>query len=548
MKKTKLNYFLRIIRPYLFKKFIGLFTMVVSVFLSLITPYLIKQIIDVSITNKNLDDLFKNVILFFAVFTIGKLFKILQNYIFTIIGQKILYDLRMNLYTSISNKNLSFFNTKQTGELMSRVMDETPVISNFFSYTIVEIISQIITIILTLVIMFSLNFVVTVFSLCIIPLIYCILHHYNPKIKEENDKYMQEKSDANHVFYENFTNIKLIKYSRKYKFAKKRASNNLHILIKRNIKLIKLNITSTTILSFIYIMPSIILLLYGGYQVILGYMSVGSIVALNVYISRLFNPIQRLTQINVNFQKTKAALKRYYNFIKNNDKNNIKKIKLNQLNKGITLQNINYSYSKNKIFDNLNFTFSIGDVVVVKGSNGTGKSTLIDLISGVLKPDKGVIKYDDINIENISTISLKKSVGVVPQNIYLFNDTIRNNICLGKKVSDKKIKKISKKIGFEDVVSGIKINLDKYLTDNGNNLSGGQKQKIVLLRVLINDYNVLLLDEPDKFLDNKSKELFYEYIFNNLNNKIVILISHQTISTKITYKTLEISSKAHKVS
>lgn len=171
-----------------------------------------------------------------------------------------------------------------------------------------------------------------------------------------------------------------------------------------------------------------------------------------------------------------------------------------------------------------------GEIVQIIGDNGTGKTTLIDLILNLLEVKKGSIssiKLDNVKVDDIDDFSLQKIVGIVPQNIYLFSETVRNNIKVGRDINDKKILRLAKELNFDDIVKSEGINLETFIFNNGGNLSAGQKQKICILRALIGEPALLILDEADAYLDVKSKLNFYNFIKNTKDDRITVFVSHK---------------------
>ncbi|KAA5806621.1 ABC transporter ATP-binding protein [Thermoanaerobacterium thermosaccharolyticum] len=528
MKKDEFRHVYSIIKPYMIKEIIGFFIIIISTIISLSNPYIIKLIIDIAIANKDVHDLIRYIIIFVVIYIVGTILNIIQSYIFTYIGEKMLYDLRLNLYKSVMNKEITFFNEKQTGEIMARILNELPDVVNLFAGTFINIITQVATLIIAFVIMFTINRDITIISLLVTPMIYIVLRYYNPIFRNINLKFMQINSKISNVLQENIFNIKIIKYLKAYKFAQRRFSFVLHEYINKRFDSVYINSISNTLLSFLFFIPSLILLLYGGYQVIQGRLTIGGIVALSAYINQLFQPIKSLSNINIDLQKSKVALKRYLEIVGKDKKEKTDDIKMSKIKNCITLENVTFSYQKdNSIINNLSLKLEIGKIIRISGANGKGKTTLIDIICGLLTPQSGVVKFDDIDIKNINIYSLKKLIGIVPQNTYLFNDTIKGNIKMGRDIDDNRTITLCEKLGFNDLINDKILNLSSIISNNGDSLSGGQKRKITILRALVHDPQIIILDESLTFLDDYSKENFCKYLDQIKKDKIIIMISHE---------------------
>ncbi|AIS51562.1 ABC transporter like protein [Thermoanaerobacter kivui] len=530
MKKEEYKHIYSVLKPYLIKEVIGFFIIILSTIISLLNPYIIKLIIDVAIAKKDTYNLVKYTTVFTGVYALGVILNTIQSYIFTYIGEKVLYDLRLNLYKSVMDKEITFFNEKQTGEVMSRILNELPNVVNLFVGTFINIITQVATLVIAFIIMFTINKEITIISILVTPLIYIVLRYYNPIFRNINLGFMQINSKINNVLHENISNIKVIKYLNTYKFAQRRFSIVLHEYINKRFDNIYISSISNALLSFLFFIPSIVLLLYGGYQVILGKLTIGGLVALSSYINQLFQPIKSLSNINIELQKSKVALKRYFELIEKSENKKDDNIKISKIKNGITLNNVTFSYQKDtSIIENLSLKLEVGKTMRILGPNGKGKTTLIDIICGLLTPQSGIIKYDSLDVKNINISSLKRLIGVVPQNVSLFNDTIKNNIKMGRDIDDEKIIGLVKKLGFDDLINDKTLNLNSIVTNNGDNLSEGQKRKITILRALAQDPQVIILDEALTFLDNNSKNNFCKYLSKIKEDRIIVMISHENI-------------------
>ncbi|MEM0374606.1 MAG: ABC transporter ATP-binding protein, partial [Sulfolobales archaeon] len=301
--------------------------------------------------------------------------------------------------------------------------------------------------------------------------------------------------------------------------------------INRKYKNLYLNLHSNFILSILYFLPNVILLSYGGYLVVGGQLTIGSLVALSTYLQKLYSPIRELSNINFEIQKSLVSYNRYYELINVNDNAKKDQSKYYELKDSICLESVNFSYSgKKNIFCDLSYRIKLGSTVQISGCNGKGKTTLLDLMAGLLRPCSGNVFIDNIPIKNIDNQSLKKLLGIVPQNVYLFNDTIKNNIILDKEISDTEILELSNKLGYNDVTNSTETNLYTMVSNIGNNLSGGQKQKIAILRAIIHNPSIIILDEPSTFLDEPSRIKLFMYLSTIKKHKLIIISSHDQIN------------------
>lgn len=528
MKKHDYKHVYKLLKPYLFKEFIWLLISFMHIMLTLATPYIIKQIIDVSIMNKDLHSLYINIVLYIGVLILSQIVVVIRTLISSYIGERLLYDFRMDLYRNISQKSILFFNDKEVGEITSRVLYELPNIVSLVAGTPIRIITQVSTFIVTLGVMLSINWIITLSVIIVIPFIYLLFKIYNPKFQKIDTLLMEQQAKINNTIQENIINTKIIKYLQRFKYGEYRFSTALHKAIKLRFEYLHLNIKNSNYMAIIYNFPTVVLYSIGGYLVIKGQLSLGSMVAMLSYIANLFSPVTDLVNLNIDLQNSLATLDRYNELILESNENNSGSFALKYIKRGVKIENMTFSYpGKAELFSKVNLTIPLSKVLYLSGSNGTGKSTFIDLMCGILKPDSGCVKYDDIEINNIRKSSLKGLIGIVPQSVYLFNDTVRNNIKLGRNIKDEDIIKLSNELGFNDVVSDEKVNLDTIVSNYGNNLSGGQRQKISILRALIIEHKILILDEVSTFLDKNARDNLFNYLNNNKENKLLVVVSHE---------------------
>lgn len=531
MKKQEYKYIFNLIKPYLLKEVIWLLINITMIGLSLLNPFIVKRIIDVSIGNRDIKSLYMNIAFFVIVLLLSQILITLQTYVATYIGERLLYDLRVGLYQNISHKNMLFFDSRQTGDIMNRILSELPSIVSLMAGTTITVITQIATFLFTLVVMLSLSIPITLLVVGVLPFLWLTIVKYNPKFKEIDTRIMEQFSQISNILQENISNIKVFKYFNTYKFGEIRFSSALHKGIKLRYKFTRLSTKNNNIQTVIYNFPRVVIYLVGGYLAIQGKMSVGGMVAISAYIEQLFSPVRTLSNVSTELQKSIAAFNRYYEITTQSNANEIGSFTLEKIKENIEMKNVSFSYpEKPSMVENLQLTIPVGRMIWLRGDNGTGKSTLGDLLCGILKPQQGYITYDRVKVQDIKIASLKRLISVVSQNTYLFHDTVRNNITLGRRMGDESILQLSRQLKYTDVVLSNQVNLDTVISNGGNNLSGGQRQRIAILRALVGNPQVLILDEVSTFLDNQAKSNLYEYVKNNRDDKIIIIISHEDIS------------------
>jgi ATP-binding cassette subfamily B protein len=240
-------------------------------------------------------------------------------------------------------------------------------------------------------------------------------------------------------------------------------------------------------------------------------------------------PIKDLVESQPSIQKAIVAFHRLNDVIYANDEIKIFSDNEHIMDGNIEFCNISFSYVPNiPVIDNFNLTICRGEKVGIEGNNGTGKSSLVKLLLAINKPQKGTIKLNGCNIEKLSPQKIRNNIIYIPQDIFIFSDTIKRNITMGdNNISDTDILKVLKIVMLEDFISELPEGLDTYLYENGKNLSGGQRQKIVIARALVRKPKILIMDEATSQIDNNSDAQIYQSIFENYKDTTYIIISHK---------------------
>ncbi len=502
-----------------------------SLMLSLYKPHIYKLIIDEGLILKNKEILLTLSFIFVVCYILESFFSICLTKNLSYLKNRIDYDLSMVLYNKILKQDMYFFEKVRSGELIQRVLGEISNITNLFSDLLINFISQVLLIILVIIIMFKMNITLTLITLLVIPLIIVHFKFFNKKIRENQFQIRAKTSELTNRLQENIEGITIIKANHREKMSCLIFSRHLHELIKEHINRVKLVTINNQVLSFLYTIAPISLLLIGGISVIDNKMTLGSFISFNIYISKLYTPINFVTKINLEFQKSKVALERFCEIylFENKDTKNKKNKNKNYVNEGIHFKNVNFSHNNALVIKNFSYTFQKGKIVCITGKNGIGKSTLIQLICGIYTIEDGNILIDDIPIREIDDISLRKLFGIALQNAFLFNNmSIMQNLTFGRHSYNKqRIEELADILNIAKDIDELEYGYKTLIKRNGNIFSEGQKQKLNIIRALYNDPQILLLDEPTSSVDYETSIKFYQYLRNISEDKIIICVTHK---------------------
>lgn len=488
-----------------------------------ISPYINQKIIDEGLIGKNYSALIIFIIISVAIF----IFSLTVNILGSILSFKLNSRLNLMGVTKYLNKiySVKFRNIEDLdhGAVVSHLANEIPSISNYIVETLPNLVANIIKFIIVCMIIVKLNWVLLLVVSLLVPVYVLIVNKYGVISKENNSRMMEYNYSIKNKLLDNLKTIKLTYFFNSIEYFKTKFVNKYDDVLKYGYYMTKVDIFYRSVLSILFYFPTVLILLIGGKYVIEGRLTLGEYIAYTTYMSMFFDPIENMTSFYMAYQKYKLNLEKIdvvYKLPEYEKKSNDMK-KVNR----IEISNLSFSYKDDRcIINNLSANFEIGKINKVKGGNGSGKSTLVLLILGFLEKDNGGINF--INENRVETLN-NADIGIVPQNFYFINDSIRENIRFGRNISDEEIFKLAKQVGFDDFISEESEILDNVVNALNDNFSGGERQKIAILRALVTKPNLLIIDEYTNHLDINAKKTVQSYIKKIKDECLIIEISHE---------------------
>lgn len=484
----------------------------------LLSLYLISTVIDMiySLSLKNIFNNF-NKLLFFIIIILKIIFCYFRNNYSLILNNKVDIDLFKKVYNKLFSLPYIYYHNRPVGDITSKIND-LYVVKDLIFYVSSSLIVSILSIIFILIILLFSSFKMFIFVL-ICSFIYFLFNYYF--VKEENKRLEDLKNknnDNNSLLIENILGIDTIK--------------NLNIetkIIEKQNKLFEKYIYSYNKYHKYLNIRSIVLLIITYYPIIMLFMNNsmlnGTLLMYYTLIITYFTSINDLNNIYKKFVDSKLSLSRLNSLLNYNEKDN-SNVSLKEIN-NIDFSNVNYKINNKKIINNFNLMINKGDYVLVSGESGIGKSSIFKLLNKDYVIDDKSIFINNIDINKIKEDSLKSNICYVSQDEYIYNDTIKNNILMFKNINNKDLNKVLKVTMIDKFLKNKKINLNYMLEENGHNLSGGERQKILLARTLVRNIDYIVLDETTSEIDIESERKIIENIKTEYTNKTLILISHR---------------------
>lgn len=506
-----------------------IFLSLILLIFKLITPYLFGNIID-NVNSQNVLLLKKRIIVLIIASLIQIFLYLMTNFLKFRIKNKIIYDLKSKIIISYFNKSLVDFYNMKTGDFFEKLEKDTYLFSNILIEEFYNFFIDLITIILTGIIIFRINLYLSLIIVIIFPISLIISIFLGKSIKNIILKYKKEIDSYLNKIQESMSGFRTIKQFSIENDYIKEINNKIKKALYFDLKSNKISVYIATISKFLSLLSNILIIIIGVNFILKGKLSLGELVAFNSYSAIFSVRILKLSNINARYQNALVSIERVLNLINNFDfsKNTLKSdYEIKKIIKNIKINKINFSFLDKIILKNETLIFEKEKFNIITGDNGSGKTTLSYILSGLYLNYIGDIYIDKININKISRNNHVDLFSYISSNELIMDDSIYENLIMKKKgIQIKKIIEICEEINFLDFIESLSEGIYTRIGKNGLQLSQGQKQKLFIIRGILKNSEVYIFDEVTKNLDKKSKKIFINYLKKIQKYKILIFIEH----------------------
>ncbi|RXJ50116.1 ABC transporter ATP-binding protein [Gelidibacter gilvus] len=466
-----------------------------------------------------------------SMFLLKNVFNYLAMYYITFLRNGVLKDIRNVLFDKIVTLPLAFYSEKSKGDTISRVSADVDEVKNSFLAVLEMIVREPLTILFSLVVMLMMSAKLTLFVFVFLPISGVVISKIGKSLKKGSLKVQQEQGIFLSILEETMTGLRIIKaFDVEKVFAKKFEDSNERYYHYSNSLLNRQNLASP-MSEFLGIIVIGILLVFGGYLVFIDQsMDPTFFIGYILLAYNILTPAKAIAKASYGVKKGDGAANRILEFLET--ENTIKEIEnpvvKNEFESNITIDNISFKYEDQLVLKNFNLNVPKGKTVALVGQSGSGKSTIANLITRFYDVNEGNISIDGVDIKDLSISSLRGMLGVVSQDSILFNDTISNNIKIGKQnATDEEVMDALKIANAWEFVKDLPNGIHSNIGDSGNKLSGGQKQRLSIARAVLKNPPIMILDEATSALDTESERLVQSALENMMRNRTSIVIAHR---------------------
>jgi len=524
------------LRPYWFSMLLASAALVGATGLGLIFPLVIQRVLDTVLDLQDTAALSDLTLMLVGVFALQSFLRFIEGYNLALIGERVIIDLRQELFERLTALSLGFYAERRVGELVSRMTQDVTKLRSTLTGNVSTIISQSLTLVGALVIMVVLNYRLMAFLLLLIPVLVTIGGFFGFWLRRISTVRQDALADATVVAEETLSGIRVVKSFGRELFEIERYRDRINIAYRVALRIIRVRETFGPVMAFLGFSSLGFFLWFGGREVIAGRLTGGELAAFMIYGISVAGSIASFVRLYADIQESLGATKRIFEIIDTHpdiaDQPNAPA--LPPVTGRIDFEGVSFSYDPRvEVLHAISLSIQPGEALALVGASGAGKSTMFNLIPRFYDPAQGRICFDGVDIRGVTQASLRQQIALVPQDTQLFGGTIRENILYGKlDATEAELIAAAQAANAHDFIMEMPDGYATVVGERGVKLSGGQRQRVAIARAILKDPRILLLDEATSSLDSESESLVQEALERLMRGRTTVMIAHRLSTIK----------------
>ncbi|MCM3569427.1 ABC transporter ATP-binding protein [Neobacillus mesonae] len=531
--------YLAFVKPYRWQIIVTIIIGIIKFAIPLILPLLLKYVVDDILQNPNLagDEKVHKLLVMMGIMVV--IFIVLRppieyyrQYFAQWTSNKILFDLRGAMYEHIQKLSFKYYSNTRAGEIISRVINDVEQTKTFVVTGLMNLWLDMATIIIAIILMFSMNVKLTIVSILLFPLYAFSIRYFFGNLRRLTRVRSQALAEVQSYLHERVQGMSVIKSFAIEEHEQKQFNKVNYNFLDKALKHTSWNAKSFSVVNTITDIAPLLVISYSGYLVIEGSLSLGTMMAFYAYIDKLYNPLRRLVNSSTTITQSFASMDRVFEFM--DEKYDVvdapDAVELRQVKGELSFEGVSFSYNEGEetVLKNINIHVKQGETVALVGMSGGGKSTFVSLIPRFYDVTDGGILLDGVDIRKFKVQSLRDKIGVVFQDNILFSESVRDNILLGKPdAAEEEVINAAKAANAHEFITHLAEGYDTKVGERGVKLSGGQKQRIAIARVFLKNPPLLILDEATSALDLESEHLIQESLEKLAKERTTFIVAHR---------------------
>lgn len=534
------------LRPYIPRLMVAILALIVSAALSLVFPALIGGVGEVpgvlnTVLEQNDMELLNTITLvLLAVFLVRSVTSLIETYNLNYIGERLVVDIRKELYISLQNMSLKFYTERRVGELVSRMSSDVTSMRTVMTNNIATLLQQGLIMIGSIIIMLIINWRLSMFIIVLIPIIMALAMVFGYYLRRVSTEVQDEIAGATIVAEEAMQNIREVKSFVREPYEIKRYDDAIDRAFKAAVKVLRIRAVFGPTTGFLIFGGLSLIVWFGGREVLADRLDAGELVAFLIYVLTVTASFASFIRLYSSLQEALGAMKRVFQIMDMEtdiqDKKDARE--LQTVEGRITFENVRFFYDERaEVLQDIKLDIASGEILALVGPSGAGKSTIFNLIPRFYDVTEGAIRIDNHNVRDVTQASLRQQIGIVPQETLLFGGTIRENILYGRlDATEEEMIEAAQAANAHDFITALPDAYETIVGERGTKLSGGQRQRVAIARAILKNPRILLLDEATSSLDNESEHLVQEALLRLMQNRTTLIIAHRLSTIRVAHR------------